>query len=230
MRFGDYIKDCRQRRGWTQPDAAKRIGIEQSYLSKLETGKSYPSEDVFSSLRSTYEIALPDMQHMLFPAELDQLRDVEEVRNIILRTERDYKDRVQRWLYAGVGMLLLGGACFGATLLGEDQEVTRFLYKSETEINAPSGSTTVLTDIKSESISEIEQLVDTGPQIVEQYKSIDDYRGVVFRETFAEGQQLWRFYGAAEETIKSPLRWFIIPAIMLMAGALGCFFATYRSR
>ncbi|MBO6796341.1 helix-turn-helix transcriptional regulator [Maricaulis sp.] len=50
MKFGDYLRQCREAKGWTQPEAARHADIEQSYLSKLETGRSYPSEDVYSRL------------------------------------------------------------------------------------------------------------------------------------------------------------------------------------
>ena len=50
MKFGDYLRQARETRQWTQPEAAARAGIEQSYLSTLETGKSYPSEEVFGRL------------------------------------------------------------------------------------------------------------------------------------------------------------------------------------
>lgn len=36
MKFGDYLKQKRAERGWTQPEAASHVKIEQSYLSKLE--------------------------------------------------------------------------------------------------------------------------------------------------------------------------------------------------
>jgi len=50
MKFGDYLRQKREDRGWTQPEAAAKARIEQSYLSKLETGRSYPSDDVFERL------------------------------------------------------------------------------------------------------------------------------------------------------------------------------------
>jgi transcriptional regulator with XRE-family HTH domain len=54
MKFGDYLRQKREARGWTQPEAANKAGIEQSYLSKLETGKSYPSEDAYARLVAAY--------------------------------------------------------------------------------------------------------------------------------------------------------------------------------
>ena len=76
MRFGDYIRDRRRELEWTQPDAAEKIGIEQSYLSKLESGKSYPSEDVFAALKATYKIDMDDLNVKLFSGELDQLGNI----------------------------------------------------------------------------------------------------------------------------------------------------------
>lgn len=40
MTFADKIRSLRLALDLTQPELADAIGIEQSYLSKLETGKS----------------------------------------------------------------------------------------------------------------------------------------------------------------------------------------------
>ena len=80
MEFGDYIKEKRDAIGWNQPEAALKASIEQSYLSKLETGKSYPSEEVFSRLVKAYGFDPVDMCKHVFSAELDKLRDIKQVR------------------------------------------------------------------------------------------------------------------------------------------------------
>jgi transcriptional regulator with XRE-family HTH domain len=38
-----FIKDNRTLRGWTQTELARRIGIEQQHVSRLERGTHYPS-------------------------------------------------------------------------------------------------------------------------------------------------------------------------------------------
>ncbi|MEM9839660.1 MAG: helix-turn-helix transcriptional regulator [Pseudomonadota bacterium] len=211
MRFGDYIKDIRQLNNWTQVEAAKQIGVEQSYLSKLEAGKSYPSEDVFSSLLAAYKIDMKAMQDSLFPAELDQLREMREVRTTILEGEKTTRDRTQRWLVGGIASLMIGGACLGAALLAKETQITSYLYKAETII--PEGAEP-----------------DEERPIEERFGSIQDYRGVVYREPTEGGKLLWRFYGTSEETRASPLRWFMVPATMFLAGGIGCGFASVRSR
>lgn len=235
MRFGDYIKDIRRDKGWTQPEAARKVGIEQSYLSKLETGKSYPSEEVFASLLSAYSLDLSEMHDKLFPADLDHLRQIGQVRDTILTSERDQLRRVQSWLIAGIVSLILGGACLGAALLAEKTEVTKYLYKAdavlpETDV-AP--ASTLNPPAKAERSSEhtrdssSRQQATTGRTL---YLAIDDYRDVFFTESVPSGERQWRFYGSRTDIVRSSLRWFMIPAVMLICGGVGCFFASYRTR
>ena len=75
MKFGDYLKERREEKAWTQPEAAARAGIEQSYLSKLETGKSYPSEEVYGRLVETFEIDTGDLSGRVDAADLDKLKE-----------------------------------------------------------------------------------------------------------------------------------------------------------
>ena len=221
MRFGDYIRELRSELRWTQPEAAREIGIEQSYLSKLESGKSYPSEDVFASLVRAYKIDVNDLADKLFAADLDRLREISQVRASILSSEKDYRMRVQHWLFAGLAALMLGGACLGATFLAEDKEVTRYQYRSAGVI--PEGQDTQPGDNESQGAEALRRAN-------EQYRSLEEYRDVAFFETVPDGIETWRFFGAKIETVRSPLRWFLIPAIAMIMSALGCFFASYRAR
>ncbi|MGH8401264.1 MAG: helix-turn-helix domain-containing protein [Gammaproteobacteria bacterium] len=55
MSFHDNLRTLRLTRGFTQPALAEKADIEQSYLSKLENGRSKPSEDVLARLASALE-------------------------------------------------------------------------------------------------------------------------------------------------------------------------------
>ncbi|WP_025897140.1 helix-turn-helix domain-containing protein [Kordiimonas gwangyangensis] len=113
MKFGDYLREKREKHGWTQPEAAARAQIEQSYLSKLETGKSYPSEDIFSRLVKTYDIDFEDMSRTVFAAELDKLREISAVRAMVLKRGQSEARFMRAWLVAGLVMIMLGGGMFG---------------------------------------------------------------------------------------------------------------------
>lgn len=246
MRFGDYIRNVRQEHRWTQPEAAKQIGIEQSYLSKIESGKSYPSEEIFSSLVSAYKLDLDMLTDQLFPAELDCLREISQVRTSILSRERSAKKTTHRWLVLGVGLLMLGGASLGTTWLGEDRVVTKYQYKSESVTLEDVGVNAfeIVGNDTKQNDDTAQEKPTRRPEVIqrvdEQYRAIEDYKGVVFYETVStgknvdgqnvNGQRVWRFYGSTNEDIQSPLRWFLIPAIMMIMGALGCFLASYRTR
>lgn len=217
MRFGDHIRDMRRARGWTQPEASGRIGIEQSYLSKLESGKSYPSEDVFAALLSVYDLDTDALAEKLFPGELDRLREIGQVRASLLRREQDQQSNSRRWLVAGIALLTIGGGSLGISLLGSDQTIDWYQYKSESlvaaEVDSPS-------DIQDGSLQ----------STALEYRELDVYQDVVFLEPVPEGRRVWRFYGSRSETRKSPLRWFLVPAFMTLFGGFGCFFASYRLR
>lgn len=56
MSFSENLRTLRIARGLTQPALAEKAGIEQSYLSKLENGRSKPSEDVLTRLAQALEV------------------------------------------------------------------------------------------------------------------------------------------------------------------------------
>jgi transcriptional regulator with XRE-family HTH domain len=55
MSFQENLRTLRLTRGFTQPALAEKADIEQSYLSKLENGRSKPSEDVLTRLAGALE-------------------------------------------------------------------------------------------------------------------------------------------------------------------------------
>ena len=62
MNFGEKIKQLRTEKNLTQPQLAEAIGIEQSYLSKLENDKSIPSADIFQAILKALSV---DVGHFL---------------------------------------------------------------------------------------------------------------------------------------------------------------------
>jgi len=108
MKFGDYIRQKRENAGWTQPEAAAKIDIEQSYLSKLETGKSYPSEDIFQRLKNTYAIDMNELGQKVFSNELNKLREIGNIRTLMLKRYGKETKYLRGWLAAGLVSLMIG--------------------------------------------------------------------------------------------------------------------------
>ena len=61
MTLGEKLRSLRSISGWTQPELAQRLGIEQSYLSKLENDRSIPSVEIFDKLCTVYELTPDEM-------------------------------------------------------------------------------------------------------------------------------------------------------------------------
>ena len=61
MTLGEKLRSLRSISGWTQPELAQKLGIEQSYLSKLENDRSIPSVEIFDKLCTVYELTPDEM-------------------------------------------------------------------------------------------------------------------------------------------------------------------------
>ena len=87
MPFHENLRTLRLARGLTQPLLAEKAGIEQSYLSKLENGRSKPSEDVLVRLAQALEVKLETLQ-----------QDGDEM-----------EERRRVWVRAGLSAAAVGG-------------------------------------------------------------------------------------------------------------------------
>lgn len=58
MTLGNRIKQLRQQQSMSQPELSEKMGIEQSYLSKLENDKSVPSAEVFNALLDAFSVSI----------------------------------------------------------------------------------------------------------------------------------------------------------------------------
>ncbi|MBK8543275.1 MAG: helix-turn-helix transcriptional regulator [Caulobacteraceae bacterium] len=219
MKFGDYLKNRRTELGWTQPEAAAKASIEQSYLSKLETGKSFPSEDVYARLVEAFSLDTEAMVGALYPAELDRLREIEAVRKHLLQREHDTRSVSRRWLYAGLGGLILGGALIGLAQVDRGGAATHYTYQSEGVIRA--GETANVFDD-----------IDDNPQLRaradERQIFIPEMRGPAFTETVPDGRREWHLVGANAVLVPAKFGWALIPGFALLIGGLGCFFISWR--
>ncbi len=99
MNFGQLLKHLRQQRELTQPDLAEQIGIEQSYLSKLENDKACPSADIFQRVLEVLQVSLEEMLAQLSPKAIrNQLKGVPQVQEHIQAVVKQNIQSRKRWL------------------------------------------------------------------------------------------------------------------------------------
>jgi transcriptional regulator with XRE-family HTH domain len=213
MKFGDHLKDRRTELGWTQPEAAAKAGIEQSYLSKLETGKSFPSEDVYQRLVEAFSLDTEAMVAALYPAELDRLREIQAVRKHLLEREHNTRSTTRRWLYAGLAGLVAGGALVGLAQSDRGGAATHYTYQSYGVLRP----------------GESDEVLEEDPaRADEQTISIPGMRGPVYTETVPEGRRMWHLVGANAVNVPARFGWALVPGFALIIGGLGCFFISWR--
>lgn len=135
MQLGDYLKKCRETLKRTQPDIAAEIEIEQSYLSKLESGKSVPSNDVFGKLVKVYQIDLPQLVENLSDEELIRLGEIKQIKSITTKKQQQQLSDTRRWLVTGLIMLMFGIGFLALSIL-PSRYSEEFTYRSEGVLKA----------------------------------------------------------------------------------------------
>ena len=127
MTLGQHIKKLRLSKDLSQPALADLVGIEQSYLSKLENDKSVPSNEILRKLLRGLDISLRDL---LAPLSQDyvlsELRLIPDVEQLLSAKSRSLQQSSRRWLlissaliavaitlfYAGHSKLLFGESLY----------------------------------------------------------------------------------------------------------------------
>lgn len=131
MTFGEYLRKQREERGWTQPIAADKIGIEQSYLSKLETGKATPSEEMFARLVDAYDINVDALSAMLGESELMKMREIAAVRDLLQTARKATETLRRRWLVAGLALLAFGSGLLSFVITEVKYPKDQYVYVSK---------------------------------------------------------------------------------------------------
>ncbi|MGQ4277541.1 helix-turn-helix domain-containing protein [Pseudidiomarina sp. E22-M8] len=70
MTLGDYLKQQRTEQDFSQAELAEKMGVEQSYLSKLEAERSIPSAEILAAWLSALQLELDDVLDQLDRAYL----------------------------------------------------------------------------------------------------------------------------------------------------------------
>ena len=234
MNFGDYIKAHRLDRSWTQPEAAAKARIEQSYLSNLETGKSIPSPEVYQRLVDTFGIETKALISSLFPAELDRLREIDAVREALLKQERTHKRTARIWLYTGLTMLICGGALLGLSHLDPDRTIERYTYQSYGVIQSGE-SLNYFDDFDHDPdpadpdyAEQLAQRDEVISRLDQQTRFEDDMRGPMFVDEADGGNRVWMLVGGKSDYQQGRFKWASVPGLALIIGGLGCFFISWR--
>ena len=130
MQFGEYIKSQRNAQDLTQPQAADLIGIEQSYLSKLENNKAVPSAEIFEKLQSALNFTMADLHNQIDESELKRLQEIVMVRTYLMDEKKSQAKSRNRIMFLSVIMLMVGSGIFTYGYLLKDNVNDSYIYES----------------------------------------------------------------------------------------------------
>lgn len=99
MILGELLKQRRIELDLSQSELAEQVGIEQSYLSKLESDRSLPSDDVLSAWLSALELTLSQVVQQFDPSYLQgRLRQIPSIDAYLQEQTANYQRQRRGWL------------------------------------------------------------------------------------------------------------------------------------
>ncbi|HSC68148.1 MAG TPA: helix-turn-helix transcriptional regulator [Cellvibrio sp.] len=250
MTLGDKLKQLRTDKNWTQPQAAEAIGIEQSYLSKLENDKSVPSAEIFSAVLTAFAVDAKQFLEGLNLAQLD--RQFLQIPAIAAQINNHTKVRIhsiKKWLFSSAIAFVLGLTLISAGHLGLIFPNLQYPYFSE-GIVKEGESKLIFDNWKSnfdlvpgfayppEEVANLRKILIAKKQEMDQRKAetyllTNDYKGEVF-VVAAEGgsrtYQLHELYRAGKTVSQTENRLLMLFGFLLTFSGITGFFVEHRLR
>ena len=59
---GREVAAHRERRGWSRPELAAKLGIDRTHVWRIEQGETLPSLDLLDSIASLFGVTLNDLR------------------------------------------------------------------------------------------------------------------------------------------------------------------------
>jgi transcriptional regulator with XRE-family HTH domain len=132
MNFGEKLKLLRTNKNLTQPQLAEAIGIEQSYLSKLENDKSIPSAEIFQAILKALATDVGSLLDNIDKKFIhSQLRQIPEVANYMQASIACEIHDIKKWLFASATACAVGLCLIVSGYMGFIFSNVHYAYYSE---------------------------------------------------------------------------------------------------
>jgi transcriptional regulator with XRE-family HTH domain len=229
MTLGKKLKSLRAEHNLSQPELAEKIGIEQSYLSKLENDKSVPSNDIFNNILQAFNITLEQfVSDFSQGVELERLRQIPDVEHYFSNQQKHKQNNQRRFLYMSSLLIVLATTLFYIGFSKQLFSEIQFQYESDgvlkegEPINALSHWERLLTLEQREDQSFWHQRkLDAAKRIDEKALSFFVHQGPYFRVDIKDGYRHYRLMDKRE--LNRPVNaWLQVLGVFLFsAGIMG---------
>jgi len=109
MTLGQKIKQLRTDKEMSQPELAQLIGIEQSYLSKLENDKAFPSDDMFNQILNAFDIEFEGFINQFEPDYIKHnLSKLSAVKSNLKQYQTQSMKYMLRWIWVASLLIIVG--------------------------------------------------------------------------------------------------------------------------
>ncbi|WP_416308613.1 helix-turn-helix domain-containing protein [Neptunicella sp. SCSIO 80796] len=248
MKFGERLKQLRLQQELTQPELAEKVGMEQSYLSKLENDKSIPSAEMFEAILSIFAISLDDFLSKLSPVGVNALKSIPAVHAWQFHRQQMQQGNRTKWLQryaiacvigltcvlAGANQLVFDNIIYqymspGVVKPGESKEIfnnwrDRFVAKKMEYAFTHGGRDAEL--IKQQTHTELEMINRRD----EYYMVSNTYRGDTYNISIAQqGSRTFHLLGSKDIRHIGNNALILLGILALLAGVFG-YFSDWRSQ
>jgi len=238
--FGEKVKQLRAERNLTQPQLAQAIGIEQSYLSKLENDKSVPSADIFQSILRAFSIDVGTFLEGVDDRIVHRdLKQVPEVANHLNTRITRKVHSIKIWLLASAIACTLGLTMVVAGYRGLLFSNTQYNYRSKgvvlpgEPVNIFDDHQGLLGEKRRAKLITPEEADQLSEEFSRRYHEavllLDEYRGDAFVQDVEGGKRLYDI--SREARIERPQnRWITLVGVLLTFGGILGFITEQRLR
>ncbi|MBQ4831641.1 helix-turn-helix transcriptional regulator [Pseudoalteromonas sp. MMG010] len=231
--LGQQIKQLRHAKQLSQPEFAVQVGIEQSYLSKLENDKSIPSNEIFRSLLVALGLSIDEfMQPLVSSHDKTRLMQIPDV-ELWFKTKAVKSSAVQRkTIYLAMFLISFGCALFYAGHKNYLFNEHFYEYKSTGVIKADE-PLNVFTHWSNYIIeSNPEKREKKGREMLARrvpiFKLVDEYVGESFVEEVAGGKRVYHASKLPRTIIHAGNSW--LEFIGIFAAVFGLVLAVFEPK
>lgn len=207
MNLGEKLKLLRQEKGWNQPELAEQLGIEQSYLSKLENGKAIPSADTFQRILEAFDLTVEEMLKGLDSKFIrKQLQTLPQVAGHITNFQSRVSHIKKWWILSSAAAVVCG---ITASLLAMQMAFGTKSYEYRSEEIVPRGPNgevfTTLSEFVDFTVAPIgQQLLSSGLNDRDRIQQLDreienvfyQYSNLKFTDYFTTAYRRGQFFSS----------------------------------
>ncbi|MCP8900497.1 helix-turn-helix domain-containing protein [Gilvimarinus xylanilyticus] len=226
MELGEKIKKLRIEQGWTQPQLAATLGIEQSTLSKIESGKLILSAETFDTLLSTFTLSI---DQLLDGVSREHIRStlaprLSQVAEWVSSQNSDYFKTQRVWLFVCAALIVIGASGVIGGQMGwlVEEKHMAYTYRSYGVVKPGEPIDVYYVNVMSKSGLDFNEEVDRYTRrLDEDFLQTSENKGRVFFPSVEGGKRRYQLVGSTIVKNTGYKMLMMTALLLLVAGVVG---------